>query len=350
MSTILKSIPIVFLFLLILISSCQKELSLETGLEIPGGGTNNGTAKYSLKGAPGNCTDALVSGDYKIGSALVATNTVTVKATVDSVGTYSISTNTTDGISFTAVGSFTATGEQTIILKGSGTPAAAGVYNFTPGTNGCIFNITVTGETTPLPTGECKTCSYVPICVGSKYTYEITNAGVVSTLQEELLSPETDTTVNGVVYRKIEAKYDYSNGSSSRNFGYYNCTDNATTAFAYQVSSINGTSTVDFIKSTLLKANEPALTTWTDVITNQGGQVVTMTFTLKEKNISHNVLGKTFDSVMHVSYTQKVNLFGTDVDTGTGDYYYAKNVGLIENYSETVGIIGSWKLKDYFIP
>jgi hypothetical protein len=348
MSTTLKSVAA--LFILILISSCQKELSFETGLEIPGGGSNNGTAKFSFKGAPAECTDAGITGNYKTGTALSSSNTVTVKVIVDSLGTYSITTNISNGISFTAAGSFTTIGEQTITLTGSGTPSAAGVYNFIPGTNGCTFNITVTGDTVPLPVDECKSCTYIPVCVGSKYTYEINNGGVETTLVEELLSPETDTTVNGIVYRKIEASYNYSNGTSARNFAYYNCSNNTTTVFAYQVANIGGTATINFIKSTILKANEPVLTTWTDVITNQAGVPVTMTFTLKEKNVSRNVLGKSFDSVMHVSYIQKVDFLGNEIEAGTGDYYYAKNVGLIENSSVTLGKIGTWKLKDYFIP
>ena len=343
--------PILAILLLFFtISSCQKELSFENGLEVPGG-TNGGTAQYSLSGAPDSCTGAIVSGVYTAGAALATGNTVTVKVVVDSIGTYSISTGSTNGIAFAATGSFTATGEQSIILKGTGTPTTAGVFTYTPGANGCIFNITVNGGATPVPPGDCKSCSYIPLCIGSKYTYEINNNGVTITLQQELLSPEIDTTVNGIVYKKIEARYDYSDGRSTKNYGYYNCTNNTSTAFAYQVTSINGTSTINFLKSTFLKANEPVLSTWTDIITNQGGQPVTMIFTLAEKDITHTVLGKTFDSVMHVTYTQTMDLLGNTIEAGKGDYFYAKHIGLIENYGETIfGQIGTWKLKDYFIP
>jgi len=349
MITNLRIFSLLFIFLIV-VTSCQKEIGFGTGIDTPAG-TNSGTAKYSLSGVPGNCTGAIVSGSWKAGAALPDTNTVKIKVIVDSVGTYNITTASANGISFAASGTFASTGEQTVILKASGIPAAAGSFNYTAGANGCIFTITVIGGVVPPPvTGECKSCSYIPVCVGTKYTYEIDNNGSVLTLVEELLAPETDTTVNGVVYKKIQAKYDYSNGTSNKNFGYYNCTNNTTTVFAYQVTSVSGNSTVEFMKSTILKANEPAMATWQDVITNQGGQQVTMTFTLAEKDISHTVLGKTFDSVMHVSYVQTVNLLGTEIETGTGDYYYAKNIGLIDNSSITLGVIGTWKLKEYYIP
>jgi hypothetical protein len=106
-------------------------------------GGSGGTASYTLGGGTSSCTDASVSGTLTAGSAASAANTVALKVTVNTVGTYSISTNTTNGISFAGSGSFTTTGEQSIILTASGTPTAAGTFAYTPGSNGCSFNVTV---------------------------------------------------------------------------------------------------------------------------------------------------------------------------------------------------------------
>lgn len=126
-------------------SSCEKELSQENFSDTGGSGTAGGTAKYSLSGTPGNCTDVFISGDYKKGVALTASNIAEITVDVDSVGTYIVSTNSVNGISFSGSGTFTDTGEQTIELTGTGTPLADGIFTLKPG-NGCTFLITVTND------------------------------------------------------------------------------------------------------------------------------------------------------------------------------------------------------------
>ncbi len=127
--------------LLILLSiifySCEKEYSLE-------GNIIGGTAVFTFNGPLGACTSAAIGGIYKDGTALDGTNTVTVSVDVSTIGTYSISTVTQGGISFSGTGSFITTGVQTVTLTGAGTPIA-GTYVFSPGsTLGCSFTITVT--------------------------------------------------------------------------------------------------------------------------------------------------------------------------------------------------------------
>lgn len=105
-----------------------------------------GPAAYTLSGAPGACTAAIVAGTYNAGTALNATNTVTVQVNVTTVGAYTLSTNTVNGMTFSKTGSFITTGIQTVILNGSGTPAAAGASVLTPviGSSSCTFTVTVT--------------------------------------------------------------------------------------------------------------------------------------------------------------------------------------------------------------
>jgi len=113
-----------------------------------GGGSSGGTAVYTLNGAPASCTSFTPAGTYTAGTALGSGNFATVSVNVTTIGTYTISTNTVNGISFSGTGTFTATGNQSVQLKGSGTPAAGGTFTYTPGTNGCTFPITVTGPGT----------------------------------------------------------------------------------------------------------------------------------------------------------------------------------------------------------
>lgn len=117
--------------------SCQKELSFD----------DFGTAKYSLNGGTASCTGAILSGTFTAGTPGSAANKVTLSATVDSIGSYNISTNTINGISFSGAGVFTSIGIHNITLTASGTPAAAGIFVFTPVANGCTFSVTVAANT-----------------------------------------------------------------------------------------------------------------------------------------------------------------------------------------------------------
>lgn len=109
------------------------------------------TAIYNFNSSGGSCPAATVNGSYVTGVALDASNTVTMSVNVPSAGTYTISTQTQNGIQFTGSGSFTTNGTQTVTLTGSGTPGTAGVYAFQPNGGTCGFNIPVTSSPGPPP-------------------------------------------------------------------------------------------------------------------------------------------------------------------------------------------------------
>ncbi|HSN60593.1 MAG TPA: hypothetical protein VLR49_06645, partial [Ferruginibacter sp.] len=99
--------------------------------------------------APGACTTATVAGTYAASTPLTSSNTVTIQANVTTMGSYTVTTNAVNGMTFSATGVFTGTGAQPIVLTGSGTPTAAGTNTFTPGSGStCTFSITVTGAAT----------------------------------------------------------------------------------------------------------------------------------------------------------------------------------------------------------
>jgi hypothetical protein len=102
-------------------------------------------AGYTLEGAPGDCTNANVKGNYVSMKPLTISNFVDVSVKVISAGAYTLTTDTIDGINFSASGTFTTTGVQTVTLTGSGTPVGPGNLVFTPinGASHCTFDITV---------------------------------------------------------------------------------------------------------------------------------------------------------------------------------------------------------------
>src|SRR6185436_14857736 len=103
-------------------STCSKDLVV---------GSGSSAAVYTLTGAPGACGSFTPQGTYTQNTALTSANTVTVQVNVTTLGTYSLSTNTVSGISFSASGTFSTLGVQTVIMAGTGTPTASGSLAFT---------------------------------------------------------------------------------------------------------------------------------------------------------------------------------------------------------------------------
>jgi hypothetical protein len=147
-------------------------------------------AVFTYAGATGACTAPSINGTYGVGSALTAANYVDLSVNVTSPGVYSVSTNSANGIIFSASGSFTTTGPgQTIRLLGSGTPASTGSNTYTP-TGGCSFpiNVTTAGGTSiytldcsaPVVSGSYTTG--VPLGAGNTITIKanVTGAGTYS--------------------------------------------------------------------------------------------------------------------------------------------------------------------------
>ncbi|QTV05514.1 hypothetical protein [Faecalibacter bovis] len=102
-------------------------------------------ATYSI-----NCRTAIVNGVYKKGIALDNSNTITLTIQVSKLGSYDITSNTVDGISFRASGTFTTIGQQIIQLIGNGTPTSIEpktvtlLTNSADGEASCSVKITMT--------------------------------------------------------------------------------------------------------------------------------------------------------------------------------------------------------------
>ncbi|MEO8710732.1 MAG: hypothetical protein ABI405_01350 [Parafilimonas sp.] len=110
-------------------------------------------ATYVLQsgfGNPNPCTPHTVNGNYVTAIPLTSANTMDITAYVTVIGNFNISTDSTNGMIFSYSGKFTATGDQTVTLYGSGTPVKAGIYTFIPqiigpaplGGNSCGVDVT----------------------------------------------------------------------------------------------------------------------------------------------------------------------------------------------------------------
>lgn len=139
-----------------------------------------------------DCASAVVNGTYAQGIALGAGNTIAVTANVTSVGPY-IVTGSVGGMTFSASGTFTATGNTPLTLTGTGTPTTAGANSvpLTGATAACNVGVTVTpgGGGTATFTLACGTATVngtytVGVALGAGNTISInasvTNAGTYS--------------------------------------------------------------------------------------------------------------------------------------------------------------------------
>lgn len=189
-----------FAVLIILLTSCSKEYSEENGngtdTAIPIG-TSSGTAVYTFSSVSGNCVAPKISGTYTTGTATTIANTVLLKVTVVSPGTYLISTATINGIIFTGSGTFLITGAQTIQLFASGTPLVADSFGFIPGTVGCLYDIIFTQGNNnsaifTFPTAP-NACNLVTV----KGTY---NAGTALTISNTVAGIQVNVTTPGTFY------------------------------------------------------------------------------------------------------------------------------------------------------
>lgn len=132
-----QRITLLLLSGILLLTACQKEVSFENG-----GTPSDGSLQSDVSG---DCLPKNVVGTYTEGVVLVgANNYIEVTVNVTTPGSYRIVTDTVNGISFKANGTFTATGLVTIKLTGAGTPQAAGTDNFivSYGLSECIIQVT----------------------------------------------------------------------------------------------------------------------------------------------------------------------------------------------------------------
>ncbi len=149
-------------------NSCTGAITAPTG----GGASSGGTAVVSswtstvgcsvgagTNNSPAGVIRGGVNETMVQGVAAPATASITLVANVTTVGTYTIFTNTINGVTFSAAGTFGATGNQTVTLTPSGTPTLAGNYmwatNLTPSIN--VYGSVIT---TSAPLGSSYTAHF----------------------------------------------------------------------------------------------------------------------------------------------------------------------------------------------
>jgi hypothetical protein len=305
---------------IIILSSCQKELSVETGA------TFGGLAIGSIKDSSGNCLPISVVGTYKVDATLTDSSYVFVQVKVTTPGNYKIVSDSMNGYFFRDSGFFSTTGLQTIKLKAKGKPVAAIQSFFTIGygIGFCSFTVAATsggGGTTPIvPIGD-----YFPTTTGSNwsYTFNLTQ----DTLRFTVASTNTTVGVN-----------------SYRNFIVTDASNNDTALYRkgsglyYEYGNIDFLGALDSVFNSIefifLKDIEVVGGTWesSEVGAKSGGVngKAKLKFTILGKNVTKVVNGNNVDSVITVQRQIMFQPTGGNFSVfNTMIVSYAKNKGLL---------------------
>jgi hypothetical protein len=294
---------------------------------VAGGGPAVGT----LDGAPNACTPATVNGTYRVGTALGASNTVQVQVDVTTAGTYTISTNTVTGFSFTKSGTLAVGNDQLITLDGSGTPTTQGTQTFTVtfGSSTCTFTVNVQ----PALSND-----YFPRTTASNWSYELDD-DVNDTLYRVVL-PNTHSAI-GNTYNIFMAN----DGTGLDSSGYYRKTTSPNNYFEwFDYGSWLGMDNPAWGEYIMLKDDVAAGTNWKTGAFNgtvNGGTPVQVRFsyTILQKDVTISITTSTgtqaYNNVIVVE--EKIEVFdGANWQDLTAqlDYqgrsYYARGIGLIK--------------------
>lgn len=155
---------------------CSKEYSRESPVTDPVEQPAE-MAAYALEHQGGSCSDAVVTGAFKVGTPVAAGAKIQVTVQVAMPGAWILTTGNVNGMEFTGGGTFTATGKYTITLMGRGTPQQEGSFIFPLKTSGssCGVTVKVAGDGPEIPTPPAD-FYYKMTANGKDYVQEVTAA------------------------------------------------------------------------------------------------------------------------------------------------------------------------------
>jgi hypothetical protein len=310
---------------MVFIFSCQKEVSYETGSPSHG----------SLQSASGECLPSTVNGNYIAAKALNDSNYVDVTINVTQPGTYQVITDTIDGYSFSASGTFSATGTNVVRLKGTGMPQAQGTDNFLVkyDTTICSFSVTV------LPAGTVDTTTQQPqdhfiLSQNSNWTYnDIFSQG--DTVRRTIVGTASTQTTTYVVMREESPRYTDSLYFRKDNNNYYELTyPDSYASFQYDTASAPPPGDFLFLKEGLNTNDTWSSQEYSGTVTDTAGTAhqvkLKYVFTCTDANATDTENGLTFTSVYKVTMKSQISIDGAPyIDDLTWTTYYAKGVGII---------------------
>jgi len=338
-TNIQKMIPRLMVIMAVVVgfAACQKEMSVENG-------TFGGTAEGELIDSLGFCKNFGVQGNYVVDTPLNSNNYVTVNVNFTSAGKYKMFSDTVNGMWFLDSGFVVSAGQNTIKLKGKGTPLFDKQADFAVyfGNNLCTFSIntTATGGGSGGGTGGgSANQDYFPTTAGSSWVYQyIPKLGTIDTFTVRVASQQVQVNGDPLLYSQFGTRMqDTFYFAKSSNGDFY-----ALSTVDFDYTLIFDSIPSAFISYPFLKLGLNAGESWE---TAEYGKVrVDGANNLKERGMSkarftivtkntvpYTIGGKTYTNVINV---KREIMFKPDGGTFrtliTGNSFYAKGYGLID--------------------
>ena len=307
-----------------LLYSCQKEYSAEGGIVTGGGNTNGGTSEGTLGGTPGACANASLSGVY--GQGLPLTDSIynlKVQVKITKAGTYTIGTDTVNGVYFSKSGNFTDTGIQIVTLKAFGSPSNPGVFISTVKYKGssCSFEVEV------LAVAVTNGNDYFPTTANSSWTYN----------NDLAIPPLPDTfrvTSTGALKDFAGNSYSVFVSTPGTDSAFYRKGSGLYHEYINNLVIPGSTNTVSG-EYTFLKDNVPANSQWESaefpVTLGVIPTKVKVRLTLMAKNVNKIIGRKVYANVMVVKRELQVLVLTAYQTVDASEEWYAKGIGLIND-------------------
>jgi hypothetical protein len=164
--------------------------------------------------------------------------------------------------------------------------------------------------------GGGSTTDYQPVSANSEWDYTSTSTG--PSHQKAL---GTDTMINGLRYYKFDA----TRGTTTQR-GYVNKGNGVYRTYG-NFDPVGQVVELVYLKDSAVGCN------WTNRITVSGFSNYHK-YTVSRRDISYTVNGRSYNPVIELNYDFSIDnpLGGGVLNIGSGKYYYAKGVGLIEAY------------------
>ena len=309
----------------VLFYSCKKEYSLEGGIVTGGGNTNSGTSEGTLGGTPGTCANVIVNGTYGQGVTLNdSTINVSVEVKITKAGTYTIGTDTINGVHFLKSGTFTDSGIRRVTLRAYGTPSNAGLFTYTVKykSSSCTFEVEV------FATAITNGADYFPTTANSYWTYNddigadtfrTTSTGNTKDFAGNTYSVFVDTPgLDSSFYRKGSGLY----------YEYF------------QSLAIPGATNLPSGEYIFLKDNVPVNSQWESAEFPIAISGITtklkLKFTITQKNTSKLIGSKIYANVIVIKRELLAFALLGYQTVDTVELWYAKGIGRINDKGVTV--------------
>jgi len=302
-------------------------------------------ASFSFEGAPNVCMNDTVYGSYIKGITLDTSAKVKISLNVTTPGTYSITTNTVNSYKYSSSGTFSSTGNQTILLSASGTPVNSGtdVFTVTTQNSSCSFSVNVL-----LPVVVNNNDHY-PLTDNSYWTYDnLLHPG--DTIKRMMADTITlDSNVYKVVKEDVKfgGPYEYYLRKNNDDYFEYAAPNKFTTFFQYKNPVY---AEIPFLKENLTSGTVWSSPEYIDTATDGNVFTIRYDFNCTDAHATVALNGKAFTEVYKITMFALVKLTGQSFNR-TGEqylFYYAKGVGLIYMQKTLSGFIQTeWRIKNW---